>query len=343
MSICYIRSVQSELISILTPFKNTAGFLSECIESIQNQSYKNWELLIIDDASTDNSFSIVSAYSKSDHRIKLYRNPGHGIIDALRFAFSKSDGTYITRMDSDDIMAPNKLEILINNLMSHGEKHVAVGLVKYFSKQGISNGYYKYEKWLNTLTRQGVNYSEIYKECVIPSPCWMVHRTDLIACDAFNPDRYPEDYDLTFRFYQHHLTCIPCNELLHYWRDYSSRTSRTHEHYAQNYFLDIKLHYFLNLDFDNGRPLTVWGAGYKGKTIAKKLVDSNIPFYWICDNPKKIGKDIYGQTLKSFEFLNELSKPQSIVTVANSKAQKEIKAYFSIQGMQSMQDYFFFC
>ncbi|WP_250435825.1 glycosyltransferase family 2 protein [Hanstruepera flava] len=343
MSICYIRRVQSHLITILTPFKNTADFLPACIESIQNQSYKNWELLIIDDGSTDNSFDIVNTYSKLDNRIKLYRNSGHGIIDALQFAFSKSNGNYITRMDSDDIMTPNKLETLINSLVSHGKKHVAVGLVKYFSEQGISNGYFKYEKWLNTLTSQGKNYSEIYKECVIPSPCWMVHRTDLIACDAFNPNRYPEDYDLTFRFYQHNLKCIPCDAVLHHWRDYSSRTSRTHEHYAQNYFLDIKLHYFLKLDFDDSRPLTVWGAGFKGKTIAKKLVESNIPFHWICDNPKKIGKDIYDQTLKSFEFLNELKRPQSIVTVANSKAQNEIKAYFDTQSMLPMQDYFFFC
>jgi glycosyltransferase involved in cell wall biosynthesis len=343
MSISYIGPVQNKLISILTPFKNTSEFLPECIQSIQQQTYKNWELLIIDDGSTDSSYEIVENLSKTDKRIKLYKNPGHGIIDALKFAFSKSSGAYITRMDSDDIMAANKLEVLSKNLLDNGKRHVAIGLVKYFSDKGISNGYYKYEKWLNKLTKNGINYSEIYKECVIPSPCWMIHREDLLACDAFNPDRYPEDYDLTFRFYESNYNCISCNELLHYWRDYSTRTSRTHEHYAQNYFLDIKLHYYLKLDYNKSRPLTVWGAGFKGKTIAKKLVDNNIPFYWICDNPKKIGKDIYGQTLKSFEFLNTLSNPQSIVTVANSQAQTEIRAYFKTQQMQAMEDYFFFC
>lgn len=343
MSISYISHVQNKLISILTPFKNTSEFLPECIQSIQQQTYKNWELLIIDDGSTDSSYEIVENLSKTDKRIKLYKNPGHGIIEALKFAFCKSSGAYITRMDSDDIMAKNKLEVLSKNLLDNGKGHIAIGLIKYFSDEGISNGYYKYEQWLNKLTRNGINYSEIYKECVIPSPCWMIQRDDLLACDAFNPGRYPEDYDLTFRFYQSNYTCIPCNELLHYWRDYSTRTSRTHEHYAQNYFLDIKLHYYLKLDYNKSRPLTVWGAGFKGKTIAKKLVDNNIPFYWICDNPKKIGKDIYGQTLKSFEFLNTLSNPQSIVTVANSLAQTEIRAYFKTRQMQAMEDYFFFC
>ena len=68
-----------------------------------------------------------------------------------------------------------------------------------------------------------------------------------------------------------------------------------------------------------------------------------MPFYWICDNPKKIGKHIYEQELLNFNYLLQLNKPQSIVTVANEKAQQEIKQYFKNQNMQSMIDYFFFC
>ncbi|MCK7591101.1 glycosyltransferase [Subsaxibacter sp. CAU 1640] len=331
------------LISILTPFKNTEIFLAECLDSIISQTYANWELLIVDDASTDHSYNLIKSYSVKDERIKLMKNDGNGIIDALRFAFENSNGDYITRMDSDDVMPKNKLEVLVNNLMQHGKQHVAVGKVNYFSDEGISDGYARYEKWLNDLTQEGANYSEIYKECVIPSPCWMIHRDDLITCDAFNPNHYPEDYDLTFRFYKYGMKCIPCDQVLHHWRDYATRTSRTHEHYAQNYFLDIKLHYFLELDYDPNRVLTVWGAGFKGKHIAKMLKKRKIPFIWICNNPKKIGKHIYKIELHSFKYLNELENPQSIVTVANECSQTRIKAYFNEQRMFPMKDYFFFC
>lgn len=335
--------MQNPLISILTPFKNTSQFLPECIDSILNQTYINWELLIVDDGSTDNSFEIVKEYCKEDNRIKLFKNQGSGIIKALRLAFNNSTGQLITRMDSDDIMVENKLEVLSESLINYGKNHIAIGLVKYFSSDGISSGYAKYETWINNLTMTGSNYSEIYKECVIPSPCWMIHKDDLLACDAFNPNDYPEDYDLTFRFYENRFKCIPCNNILHKWRDYITRTSRTHEHYAQNYFLDIKIKYFLKLDYDTLRPLTVWGAGFKGKSIAKHLVEHNIPFVWICDNPKKIGKQIYGQPMRHFDALEELSNPQSIITVANEEAQKEIIAYFTSKNMISMTDYFFFC
>ena len=263
--------MQNGKVSIIIPFKNTAHFLPECLDSIVNQTYIDWEVLAVNDHSTDTSLELLSSYSQRDKRIKVFQNNGNGIIPALQTAFAQSSGGFVTRMDSDDIMEPNRLEVMVNSLIKYGKEHVAVGKVKYFSNRGISNGYQRYEEWLNQLTSTGNNFEEIYKECVIPSPCWMVYRSDFEQSKGFEPKRYPEDYDLTFRFYEHGFKIIPCDQVLHLWRDYDTRTSRTHEHYAQNYFLDIKLHYFLKLDYDKNRPLVVWGAGFKGKKIAKGL------------------------------------------------------------------------
>jgi len=335
--------MESSLVSILIPFKNTEIYLSDCLDSIINQTYGHWEVLIVDDHSTDFSYQLVEQYVLKDKRIKLFKNKGQGIIDALKLAFSNSQGTFITRMDSDDIMHPDKLKIMTTNLTAYGRKHVAVGLVKYFSETGIQEGYKTYEDWLNKLTRAGNNYTEIYKECVIPSPCWMLYRDDLIACGAFNHNRYPEDYDLTFRFYKHQIKCISCDTVLHFWRDYSTRTSRTHVHYAQNHFTALKIHFFLDIDYNKTKTLTIWGAGTKGKIIAKTLVEKNIPFEWICDNPNKIGRAIYGKTLKDFQELEHIENPQSIVTVANKKAQKEIRNYLNELNLKPVKDYVFFC
>lgn len=335
--------MQQPLISILTPFKNTEAYLKDCILSILNQTYKHWELIIIDDGSTDESYKIVNAFAEKDDRIKLFKNSGSGIIDALQRAFEKSKGDYITRMDSDDVMMPNKLDVLLNKLLKHGKNHVAVGLVEYFSDTGVGEGYKSYEIWLNNLTKTGSNYSEIYKECVIPSPCWMIYRNDLIACGAFNPNVYPEDYDLTFRFYKHHYKCIPCDDVLHQWRDYSTRTSRTHIHYAQNHFTELKLRHFLDIDYNPKKTLVIWGAGTKGKLMAQILIKKDIAFHWICDNPNKIGKDIYGKILQDFKEIAQLKNTQSIITVANKGAQQEIRDYLTKINQQPFTDYIFFC
>lgn len=335
--------MQNQLISILIPFKNTSAFIAECIESIINQTYTNWEVIIVNDHSTDNSYAIVESFAKKDQRFQLYNNTGNGIIDALKLAYSKSKGVLITRMDSDDIMVSDKLETMCNDLKTHGKGHVALGLVKYFSKAGISDGYNKYQSWLNRLTKQGANYTEIYKECVIASPCWMVYRADFENCGAFNSELYPEDYDLVFRFYKHDLKCIPSAKLLHHWRDYSYRTSRTQVNYSHDMMLELKLHYFLQLHLDKEKTLVIWGAGHKGKYAANYLIKRQVKFKWICDNPKKIGKHIYDQELYNFKHLETIKSPQSIITVASPKAQKEIKAYLITHNMKSMVDYFFFC
>src|SRR5690606_26178713 len=169
------------MVSILIPFKNTAQFLPECIQSILDQTYTNWEVLAVDDHSSDGSRAVIDDFALEDARIQVFQNQGHGIIHALRTAYEKSLGMFITRMDSDDIMLSNKLEALANSILASGRGYIAVGQVKYFSHRGISNGYARYEQWLNQLTEKGLNFTEIYKECPIPSPCWMTYREDLDA------------------------------------------------------------------------------------------------------------------------------------------------------------------
>ena len=330
-------------ISILMPVKNTAPFLNECLDSIINQSETDFELIAIDDHSTDESYSILKGFELKDKRVKVFKNLGIGIIEALRLAYSKSSGNYISRMDADDVMSLDKLAVLKYNLIAFGSGHIASGKVKYFSATPLGAGFKNYELWLNSLIEKGTNFEGIYKECVIPSPCWMVYREDLEKCQAFYPNVYPEDYDLAFRFYKEGLKPIACSQTLHHWRDYSTRTSRTHVHYADHTFLDIKMDYFLKLECDATKNLVLWGAGDKGKKVAKILIAQNIKFTWICDNPKKISKDIYGQILYPLTALDTIENSQSIITVANLKAQIEIKLHFEERNLILNKDYFFFC
>jgi len=325
------------------PAKNTATFLDSCLNSILQQTELYWELIAIDDHSTDSTWQILQAFAKKDKRIKVLQNDGKGIIDALRLAYKNSQGQLITRMDSDDIMRPEKLATLKNQLVQKGIGHLATGQVQYFSATELGDGYQKYQNWLNGLTAKGNNFQEIYKECVIPSPCWMIYQTDLDKCQAFLPNRYPEDYDLCFRFYENGLTLIPNNQILHEWRDYPNRTSRTDKNYADNRFLDLKVHYFLKLEQDKKRPLVLWGAGKKGKLIARQLIEAKIDFHWVCNNEKKIGKDIYGQLLLPFNVLQKWEQPQIIISVAGDLAQAEILSYLQNKRLKAGIDYYFFC
>jgi glycosyltransferase involved in cell wall biosynthesis len=165
---------------------------------------------MIDDYSNDNSFDIANKIAENDKRIKLYKNKGNkGIIHSLRLGLKKCSGNYITRMDSDDIMHEDKIKELLNSLKKKGKGYVSTSKVKYFSKKGVGLGYKKYENWLNKMMEYNDNYDHIYKECVIPSPNWMIHIDDLLNCSAFDSEIYPEDYDLVFRFYKNNIKIIP--------------------------------------------------------------------------------------------------------------------------------------
>ena len=322
------------------PAKNTANFLQECLDSIIGQTYGNWELIAVDDHSTDSTQQILKDYSRRFGNIKIYHNQGQGIIHALRLAYQNSCGEYVTRMDSDDIMTPRKIELMVNVLQQKGPGHVAIGLVKYFHEEKLGNGYQQYEEWLNDHTTQESNFDDIYKECSIPSPCWMMAREDLERIGGFDSDVYPEDYDLAFRMKKHGIKVASVHHLLHHWRDYPTRTSRTNQNYSDNRFSSLKVSYLLDIDRDEDKTLCIWGAGHRGKRIAQLLVDRKVAFIWISNNTKKIGQNIYGVIIQDQEMV--LARPAAMQVVIAISALAEKEAISTLSDQFHQHQYFRF-
>lgn len=109
----------SELVSIIMPSWNTARFIAESIQSVIAQTYRNWELLIVDDCSTDNTDEIVSSFK--DERIKYFKNEKNsGAALTRNRAMREAQGEWIAFLDSDDLWAPEKLEKQIRFMKEHG-------------------------------------------------------------------------------------------------------------------------------------------------------------------------------------------------------------------------------
>ncbi|MFC3417401.1 glycosyltransferase family 2 protein [Algoriphagus hitonicola] len=176
---------ENPLISILIPFKNSAPWLSECLESIQSQTLSDFEVLGIDDHSEDQSRLIFEEFAKKDARFQIFQNPGDGIIPALEFAFFHSKGKMITRMDADDTMPERRLELMSNRLKRCDLRTVVTGKVLYFSEHEVSPGYLDYQSWLNDINMHGDQYANIYRECVIASPNWLTFRENIELVGGF--------------------------------------------------------------------------------------------------------------------------------------------------------------
>lgn len=315
------------MISILLPVKNGEAYLEECLDSIMGQSISSWELWVVNDHSKDRTENILKEYAQKDPRINYCNNVGFGIVSALRTGYKNACGTMFTRMDSDDIMPAKKLEIM-QALLNSQDQVLVTGRVKYISEGELGAGYKAYQNWLNELIVNENHYQEIYKECVIPSPCWMVSRKTLESCGAFESETYPEDYDLCFRFYENKIKVVTTNELLHIWRDHDKRVSRNSDTYAQNTFFPLKMEWFVKIDHDPKKKLVLWGAGKKGKQVAKLLNEKKIPFSWLCSNDNKIGHRIYEVKLENPEtFFKESIDYQSIMVVSSPSEQIKLKEF----------------
>ena len=227
------------IVSIIMPIKDAEDYLSDCLNSILAQGMEDWELIAVDDHSSDGSFAILSEFSSNENRITCLHNKGEGIIDALAMAFKSSKGEYISRMDADDIMPEQKLSKLLE-LCSKNPKTVASGRVTYFSKKKISEGYLRYENWLNRMSTHDELRKNLYRECVIASPNWMVHRACFESHILFEQLVYPEDYDMVFKWFHLGYKFELESSVTHMWREHPERTSRNSEHYQQASFFNLK-------------------------------------------------------------------------------------------------------
>jgi glycosyltransferase involved in cell wall biosynthesis len=107
------------LVSVLTANYNYAGYIREAIESVQAQTYTNFEVIVCDDGSTDESCEVVESYAKSDPRIKLTRKENGGVASALNAAYRESKGQIVCLLDADDRFLPEKLEMVVGAFRSH--------------------------------------------------------------------------------------------------------------------------------------------------------------------------------------------------------------------------------
>jgi glycosyltransferase involved in cell wall biosynthesis len=285
------------------PMKNASNWIEQTIESIQKQTLTDWELIVLDDHSEDDSFEIVRNFSHKDNRIRVFKNEKQGIVAALNQAFQQAKGQYITRMD-DDKMLENRLQSMSDFLQNQPKKTIVTGKVKYFSDETISEGYQKYENWLNERVEKDDFYEQIYRECIVASPNWMGRTEEFRSYDLFSTLNYPEDYDLCFLWMKHGFSIKSINEITLFWREHPLRTSRNSENYQQQAFFRLKLKWFTHFN-PNASSIGIIGMGTKGKICAEYLQQQNYPFNVYDLNFEKINAPLFGKRILSPENITD--------------------------------------
>lgn len=192
-------SKSTPLVSILMPVYNGERFIRESIESILNQTYANWELWIINDASTDQTLAMIKNYL-GDARIKLLNQPTNsGSATACNRALQQAQGTYYAINDSDDISHPERIAQQVDFLESHPEIGMVGSCVELIDAQGKHLGYRLYPERYPTLLKT------IHRSCPFLHSSTMIRMPIMRSLHGYDTSiGYVADVDLYFRILQKH-------------------------------------------------------------------------------------------------------------------------------------------
>ncbi len=188
------------MISVIIPVYNTERFLDRCIGSILSQSYHDFELILVDDGSSDNSGEKCDEYALKDPRIKVIHKNNEGPSVARNAGSLASSGDYITFIDSDDFVDFDYLEILQRSLDANDTDISAVLMTEIDDGQEP-----KYDRCdFSTFVLSGYDalLNVLYQKDLDTTPCGMLFKRSLVIDNPFPAGRYHEDDFTTFKYFE---------------------------------------------------------------------------------------------------------------------------------------------
>lgn len=182
------------LVSVLTPAYNAGSYLAQTIEGVLNQTYENFEFIIINDCSTDNTYEIAKSYAEKDRRVRLVDNKENlGIAGNRNKAISLAKGEYIVWQDADDISVPTRIEKQVAFMENHPEVGICGGYLRFFDSTGVL-GVRKYEAE-DRLLRQ-----TIFRFSPVAQPAAIIRKSAVDYAGKYDLAVVPaEDLDMSFR------------------------------------------------------------------------------------------------------------------------------------------------
>lgn len=158
--------MKNPVVSIVMPTYNVEKYLSAAIVSVINQTYLDWELLVVDDGSTDNSNSVAQAHASKDHRIRVFKKENGGLSDARNFGIDYTKGKYIHFFDSDDTIEPDFYEKMVTAIEIRNDDFVICGYYKDFiSSDGTKSTWFSHITNVSTPIEKNVKWGATFSDC----------------------------------------------------------------------------------------------------------------------------------------------------------------------------------
>ena len=202
---------EEHLISVIVPVYNVEMYLTECVNSIQQQTYKNLEIILVDDGSTDSSGELCDSFSRSDHRIKVIHKENGGLVSAWQCGTRAALGEYVVYVDSDDWIEQNHILLLVDVLKKWNSDiissplHVIGNGKDFFVRGKIACGHYDYEAIKKDIFPQLLHANDFSQMGIPWSRCAKLIRKKIVMDNlvySYEKATFEEDLNIMFPVFQ---------------------------------------------------------------------------------------------------------------------------------------------
>ena len=331
-------------VSVFLPCHNAQRTLEQTLNSLTAQTLENFEIVAVDDGSTDRTADILAAWEGREPRLRVIRQEHQGVVTAANHALDHCRTPLVARMDADDLAHPQRLEKQVAYLREHPRTAVVGSLVEGFPEEQVGRGFQLYYDWLNSLITHEQIAREIYIESPLANPSVTFRKEWAARVGGYQDHGWPEDYDFWLRMHLAGARFAKIPEVLLRWREHEDRLTHTDSRYSVKNFLRAKAHYLAKGPARDRDAVIVWGAGMTGRRLSKHLLAEGLPVVCFVDiDPKKIGSTRRGKPIIAREELpawwDRYQHPILLSAVRARKARPLIRERLTAYGLVEGRDW----
>ncbi len=327
------------LVSVLLPARDAAATLDASLRSVARQRFDDWECIVVDDGSGDDTLARARAHAAADARVTVVPGPRDGLVAALNRGLAACRGTLVARMDADDVMHRDRLALQVAAMEAEPELFAVGAHVRIFPRDHLAAGWRAYEQWLNGIDCAARVRAEAFVECPVVHPTLMLRRAPLVEL-GYRDAGWPEDYDLVLRALGRGLDIGVVPRRLLAWRDGPGRLSRTGAAYARPRFATIKASFLAEHFLARTERYVLWGYGGTGRALRRALLAHGKQASHVVEvHPGRLGNTIHGAPVVAPDVLPSLAPLPIVVSVARTVPRNRIRAALVAMGLQETRDF----
>lgn len=324
---------------MVVPFKNSGPYIHRALESLQRQTFGDFEAVMVDNGSTDESASVADEFVSSDARFRCLKVHG-SLVDALNEGIEFSSGRWIARFDSDDICHRERLSLQFAAAESRGEKTVVSCRVKCFPDAEVSSGYRAYENWINASVEPAEIERELFVESPVPHPTAFFSRREVIRAGGYRELGLPEDYELWLRLWTRGFSFFRVPKVLLAWRERSDRLSRVSPDYSLTAFYRVKAMYLKHVPCLSKKKIFVAGTGQCARRLSGLLLREGFEIKAFLSPASCVRKKtLRGRPVISVESWKPIEGVPVLGASREPGARENIREFLESIGMENMRDY----